>query len=58
MREKLNLLETYKNSCAALEEKIRDKEEAYLLKQRDLENKIIQERLRLDQKNKDLSKLG
>lgn len=58
LREQKNLLETCKNTCLKLEETLKEKEEANLMRQRDLENKIIQERLKLDQKMKDLTKFG
>lgn len=58
IREQRNLLENYKNTSVKFEETLKEKEEANTLRQRDLENKIIQERLRLDQKMKDLSKIG
>ena len=51
-------MEQQKANITKLEEDIQKQKEAFVLKQTDLENKVIQERLKVDQKSKDYSKLG
>lgn len=51
------LYEGSKEKVERLEESLKQKEEGFLVIQRDLENKLIQERLKYDQKARDFNKL-
>lgn len=54
----LKELEEYKMNNDNLEKKIKNADEGFLSKQKDLETKIQQEKTKLEQKVKDYTKLG